>query len=352
MGGVVEQDIDEIINVNPELVKKLADKAFLVTGSTGMIGRYIVGLLAEIAKRHKSKATIVANARNKDKAEQMFGDYLDMEGFKLLIGDVNDITKLDDDVDYIIQAASPTQPHDFLDRPVDIIKANVFATNNLLEVARAKSARFCFLSTLEIYGKVEAEHYPVSVTESDFGALNSLDLRSAYPESKRLAENLCVAFQKQFGVASTIVRLGPVMSPVIEPGDKRILADLINDAVAGRDITFFSDSANKERTYTYITDAVTGIFTALLASTDDDFVFNLANSKNRVSIRKLAETISSRGSHATKLNIVKRDGDQNTSTATGVVLLDAQKLLSLGWVPRYSLADSIERTIANMSNKL
>src|SRR5690606_11663637 len=114
----------------------------------------------------------------------------------------------------------------------------------------------------------EAASYPVFVTEEDFGALDSISLRSAYPESKRVAENLCVAYRKQFNIPTSIIRLAPVISPLIEQDDKRVYAQFIHDAVANQDITIYSDAASKERPYTYISDAVIGILTVLLGATD------------------------------------------------------------------------------------
>ncbi|HVX24110.1 MAG TPA: NAD-dependent epimerase/dehydratase family protein [Candidatus Saccharimonadales bacterium] len=351
INSIIEQDVNGIIEANPELIEQLEGKSFLVTGATGMIGRYAVCLLAEAARRNGS-GSVIAHVRNQAKAEQMFATYSDDPSLTLLVSDIQDLTELDDNVDYILHAASPTQPQDFTERPVDIIKANVFATANLLEIAKQKGARFCLLSTLEIYGQVEAPTYPVSVAESDFGALDSLDLRSAYPESKRLAENLCVAYQKQFNVASTIVRVAPVISPAIEDNDKRVFAQFIHDVTDNKDITVYSDAASKRRSYTYIADAVSGIFTALLRSTNDNFVFNLANNDNVASIQELAEKIIAASPESTaKLNVVERQADQNTSSSTGLVLLNSQRLLDLGWRPAYSLEAGIKQVVKCSSAK-
>lgn len=346
MNSPVHRDVSEVIHANPRLADSLKDKSFFITGSTGMVGRYVVSLLAENTKINSGSGTIVAHARNKEKAEQMFGDYLGMENFSLMIGDISDVTEPDVDIDYVIHSASPTQPQDFLERPVDIITANVFATKRLLDIARAKSARFCLLSTLEVYGKIEAPSYPVEVSEEDFGALNSLDLRSAYPESKRLAENLCVAYLRQFGVLSAIVRLAPTISPIIDPQDERVFAQFVNKVARSEDIQIFSDAAQKMRSYTYITDAVTGILTAVTNATEDNYVFNLANNDNVASIKTLAETVIAHGSGGSSLRIIERESDENTSPTTGLVVLSSQKLINLGWKPSYSLDESVSRIVS------
>lgn len=335
--SIVLQDVREIIDDNPELMRQIDGRSFLVTGSTGMIGRYVVSLLAENARQNNGAGTIIASARNKEKAEEMFDGYLSMDNFRLLISDVGDLTALDDDVDYILHAASSTGPKDFLERPVDIIQANVFATNSLLNIAKEKAAGFCLLSTLEVYGSVYADSYPIEVTEKSFGALDSLALRSAYPESKRMAESLCVAYKEQFDVLSTIVRLAPCVSPVIEAGDERLFAQLISGVNH-----IYSDAANKKRSYTYIADAISGILTAMVTTSEDNFVFNLANNDNVASIQELAEMIVAARDET--LEIIPRDSDQNTSSTTGQVVLNSDRLKELGWTPRYSLKDTIART--------
>ena len=351
MESVVRQDISDIISENPELIDQFIDRATLVTGATGMIGRYAVCLLAESIRERNGSGKVIANVRNRAKGEKVFAEYLSDDSFSLLVSDVNDVTEIEGSLDYIVHSASPTQPNDFLEHPVDIIKTNVFATDTLLRIAKDKSARFCLLSTLEVYGAVHSPTYPAYVAEEDFGSLDSLHLRSAYPESKRLAEALCVAYKKQFSVDSTIVRLAPTISPVIDPADERVFAQFINTIVKKEDITIFADAADKQRSYTYIADAITGIFTAMARSTDEMFVFNLANNDNVASIKELAEAvISVAGEGTAKLNIAQREVNQNTSASTGLLLLDSKRLLDTGWVPRYSLEKSMEQAVRHVSS--
>lgn len=349
---IIQEDVNALLDANPGLSKKITGKSYLVTGATGGIGRYAVCALAENARRTGDGSIIVAHARNQAKAKQIFSEYLDMDNFHLQISDVGDLQTTDHDIDYILHAASPTQPEDFLERPVDIINANVKATMNLLELARNKSARFCLLSTLEVYGEVASETYPAYVTESNYGALDSLSLRSSYPESKRLAENLCIAYQAQYGVSSTIIRVAPVISPIVEPNDSRVFAKFINDVSDSKNLVVYTDVANKKRSYTYIADAVSGIFTALLDSSPGTNVYNLANNESVASIKELAETvIACVNNTESTLSMPTRDDNSNTSTTTGLVLLDSSRLLEAGWSPIYTLENSVNRALQYKQKK-
>lgn len=342
MPQTVRQEIDKNATENPELIDALRDKSVLVTGATGSLGSYLVHTLMSGVRG----GMIIAVARNETKARQMFSEYLSHEGFTLLISDVNNLNNVSYEVDYIIHAASPTQPSDFIDHPVDIITANVVGTLNLLTLAEEKKAKICLLSTLEVYGKLGGSDEAVVVSEDDFGSINNLDLRSAYPESKRLAEMLCLSFQEQYSVPIAIVRLAPVISPIINAGDKRVFAQFVQNALADKDIVVYSDIQNRRRSYTYIPDAVSGILTAMLGSDKETFVFNLANEGNVVSIKELAELILACDSETkSKLHIIDRENNQNTSSSTGRILLDSSRLSGLGWSPAYDLRAGIENII-------
>jgi len=341
---IIKQNVDAIISNELETLKRFDNKTVLVTGSTGMIGSFLVYVLAEYAKQKNSATKIIANARSKAKAEAMFAQYMNDESFELLICDLDQINT-EKDIDYIIHAASPTQPKDFLNKPVDIIDANTFITKKLLGFCKDKQAVFCLLSTLEIYGEIKAESYPVVVNEDDFGALDSTDLRSTYPESKRLAESMCVAYSSQFNVASTIVRLGPVVSPVIDEHDERVYAQFVKRVFDNEDITLFSDAADKKRSYTYVCDAVSGILIALGQQQPERCsIYNLANNENIISIQEMAEKIIAQNPSASKLKIVQREDSSNTSSSTGKIVLGSEKLINLGWKPNYSFDDCVLNT--------
>ena len=354
MHTVIKEDINELLANTADLSTRLKDKRFLVTGATGMIGQYLTHYLTEVTRSNGGSGHVTAHVRNQTKAEAMFSDHVNSGNFDLFVSDIEDIDQFAGNVDYIIHAASPTQPQDFLERPVDIIKANVFATDSLLTTAKQQSAKLCLLSTLEIYGEIQASSYPVYATEDQYGALDSIDLRSAYPESKRLAENLCVAHQQQYGTESVIVRLSPTISPIIDPTDNRVYAQFINFVANKQDITMFSDAFDKKRTYTYIADAIIGILVALIEPSKDEKVptYNLANTDNVTSIGELAEAIIKVGGNQVQLHVNEREDTSNTSTSTGLILLDSQKLRAAGWKPVYTLEKSITQTFKYVSSTL
>lgn len=347
MNNIVREDINTLLSTSSIISQNIKNSSFLITGATGMIGRYMVFYILESIRKYRGSGKVIVHTRDQAKAESVFSEYLHHDNLSFLVGDINRADETIDSIDYIIHAASPTRAEDFLDRPVDIIRVNALLTDELLTMANKHSAKLCLLSTLEIYGEVWSESYPAYVTEDQYGALDSIDLRSAYPESKRLAENLCVAHKQQFDTDSTVVRLAPTISPLIDPDDTRVYAQFINFVTNNQDITMFSDAYDKKRTYTYVADVITGVLVALLTPSRSKKIstYNLSNTENTTSIGELARTIIRLDGDNVKLQIKRREDTSNTSTSTGLILLDSTKLINAGWSPLYNLERCISQTL-------
>jgi Nucleoside-diphosphate-sugar epimerases len=352
MNTIIKDDISKLISQEKALLESAKGKTILITGATGMIGQYLTFLFAELSKQSGFESTtVIAHARNLEKAEILFSDYLDHNNFRIQACDILDLNDIDGPLDYCFHAASPAQPKDFKERPVDIIKANVLATDNLLQLCAKKSAKFCFISTMEVYGEVHSDSYPVKVNEEAYGSLDSLNLRSAYPESKRLAENLCVAYQEQFQVPVSIARLTHTYGPGMSLDDGRVQAIFMKKALSGETPVVKADDSGR-RTYTYIADAIMGAIYTILKSTPDNFVFNIANESSMLSIRELAEQILiASGRDKSDLQV---DIDQDTSMlskSNGIVLVDTTRAKALGWTPQYNIEDGMARTIKYHTGK-
>jgi dTDP-glucose 4,6-dehydratase len=345
----MEKDIQELLKNEKENFIPLNGKTFLVTGSTGMIGHYLVSFLMALSFSEGNEGIkVIAHARNREKANNLFNGYLTNPRFKLVIDDISSLLNIEDNIDYIVHAASPTQPDDFLAAPVDIINLNVFDTKTLLQLALIKQSMFCFLSTLEVYGEIHANSYPVIADETMYGALDTTNLRSVYPESNRMAEMLCVAYEKQYGIRTAVARITPTFSSEIDRHDKRVFADFLLKAIDGDKLVLKSDGANK-RTYTYVTDTIAAILYILLSATSEIFVFNVSNMNNVITIRELAGLIlEESGREKSDLHIEAGFDSSNWSRSTGLILTDSKRLESLGWQPRIGIREGIRRAINNM----
>lgn len=343
---IVDEDITQVLELDLPW-HRLAGARVVVTGATGMVGQYVTRALLALGERLRTAPRVVALAQREEKARGLFGPQIDRGLLELAIQDVAEPFAVEGPVDWIIHTASPANPAAFRDDPVGVIRANVLGTMNSLELARATAAGVCLISTMEVYGSATAhgEHGTGLLDERTAGVLDSLDLRSAYPESKRVAETLCVAHHQQFGTDYRIARLSHTYGPGMGLNDARVQAYFLRQSLSGEDIVLQSDGT-MERTYTYISDAAAAVLA--LVVTEQSAAYNIANDSARVSIRGLAEAFQRHSRVPGGSVITKPRTDTGLwSRSAGGTFLDCALLRGTGWEPRVSVDAGVARTIAH-----
>ena len=337
---VIIEDLQRISEVHLPW-RELDGKTVLVTGATGMLASYVTGLLLYLHKHAGINITVIALCRNRQKAEQYFGSYLAKSYFHLLIQDVCTPIAYEGKVDYVFHLAGHASPYFINSDPVGIMKCNLLGTINVLEYARnCLSKKVIFASTREVYGKNEEAEL---LHEQAFGTLNPLDDRSCYPESKRAAETLLKSYYLQFGVNFNAIRIAHSYGPTMKlENDGRVMADLMSDVVAGRDIVLKS-SGEAVRAFLYITDAVIGMFTVLFHG-EPAKAYNLANESEPISIKDLAHMLAALRKDK-KIQVVVSEGEHKGYCAYRRTALDTSALEQLGWKPQISLKEGINRVL-------
>ena len=339
---VVAEDIERILSERIDW-PRIAGTTVLVTGATGMIGQYVVRTLAELG-READRPSVVALTRQADRARRIFAEHLEAGRVRLLVQDVSAPIELDERVQYVVHAASPANPVAYRVDPVGVIRANAAGTDNVLRLAVRHGAVVCLLSTMEVYGRpvTTGGGAGLLLDEEVAGCVDSLDPRSAYPESKRLAEALCVAYQAQHGVGYRIARLSHTYGPGMDVADSRVQAYFMRQALAGEDIVLQSDGTLR-RTYTYVSDAVSALFYLLCAS--GDLACNVADEAARVSMRELAEMVLTQARSRTASLRIAGSAPTTGTNAGEPVFLYCARLRALGWTPRVDLSAGIARTL-------
>lgn len=324
-------------NCNWLPLEQLKHTTLLLTGGTGLVGFNILKELSPVAEELDIR--ILALVRDEEKARQKFAG-LDRRIVPVQ-GDVLRPLSIEGPVDHIIHGASITSSEAFVRQPVETIMTSVAGVQNLLELARKKQTRsMVYLSSMEVYGSVWEEKL---LKESDIGYLDPVRLRSSYPESKRLCENLCVAYAKEYAVPVKIARLAQTFGPGIPATDRRAIVQFITSALRDQDIAIKA-SGESARMYLYTFDAVTALLTLLLKG-ENGAAYNIANKDTYCSIRRLAQTIVQTFGASSRVLV-------NTGTAEeraiyppdSYLRLDTAKLEALGWSPQVSLEESLHFT--------
>lgn len=312
----------------------------LVTGASGMIPMYIVGSLLAANDAHNLGIKVTGMVRNLDKATKRFGTALDRDDFNLIAGDVIALPQLETKFSTVFHGASPARPSLHKSSPVTTLKANTFGTINLLDaLVESRGKSFVLLSSSEVYGSVDGRDL---IGEDDEGTLQHFAPRASYSEGKRIAETALAAYADEFGVRSLSLRFGHIYGPGMALDDGRVQADFLADVVRNRDVRMMSDGA-ATRSYTYVADAVLGLFIAHLRGHAQ--VYNVADPTGNISIRQLAEAFAAaRPGKALELDFANPEDGRSFSPIASLGL-DASRLVALGWTADTSLPDGVSKCI-------
>ena len=209
----------------------LQDQTIMVAGATGMIGSTLIDWLLLLNQEKQLNCKVIALGRNKQKAQARFASYWEQAGFTFVEGDINQGINCDQDIDYVLQAASNTHPLAYSKFPISTITTNVIGSNNLLDyAAKHKAKRVIFLSSVEVYGENRGD--TDKFKEDYLGYLNCNTLRAGYPESKRTGEALCQAYLKEKGLDCVILRLSRAFGPTLLATDSKALSQFLKKGIA------------------------------------------------------------------------------------------------------------------------
>ena len=341
---IIAEDIKHIISEDLDW-QQLYGSTVLVTGASGMIPSYVVYTMLGLNDMKGAGIKVLALVRNGEKARRIFGPVLERDDIELLVQDVTAPISIDGRIDYIFHGASAARPSEHKAAPVSTIKANVIGTFNLLDLAADKKSKgFVLMSSSEVYGKAPAGIE--RITENDYGYVDTLNTRSCYSEGKRAAETICACYQAQYGIRCCVPRFAHIYGPGLSLTDGRVQADFAANVVKGENIVMKSDGSS-QRAYTYVSDAVAGMFYVLLKGTEQ--AYNVADSNNIISIRQLAEAfIASSPEKHLKLVIDIPEDTAGMYNPAKYIGLDDSKIKDLGWTPKVDISEGTRRMIKSM----
>ena len=247
--------------------------------------------------------------------------------------------ELDEPIDLVLHFASPASPIDYLRIPLQTLKVGAYGTHNMLGLAKAKRARILLASTSEVYG--DPLVHPQ--TEAYWGNVNPIGPRGVYDEAKRYAEALTMAYHRQQGVDTAIVRIFNTYGPRMRAHDGRAIPTFLRQALAGDPITVFGDGS-QTRSFTYVDDLVDGILR--LADSDEHEPVNIGN-PGEFTLLELAEKVI-KATRSTS-RIVHEALPINDPKQRRPDITKARELL--GWEPRIALDEGLELLLERSSRE-
>lgn len=323
--------------------EKLQGKSVMLSGATGLIGSFLIDVILEKNISDDLNCTVYALGRNEAKAKARFSKFADDPHFVFIPYDVKLPLVRDDidTVDYILHLASNTHPMLYSTDPIGTITTNIIGLQNLLDFAvKHNATRFSFASSNEVYGENRGD---VELFDEDYcGYINCNTLRAGYPESKRCGEALCQAYKVQKGLDVVVTRFTRSYGPTMIMSDTKAISQFIRKGITGEDIVLKSEGT-QYYSYTYMADAVSGLLWILLAGESGE-AYNIAEEHSDIMLKDLAAIIAGIKGKKVVFELPDAVEAAGYSKATKA-RLDGQKLLKLGWKPKYDIKSGMERTI-------
>lgn len=314
---------------------ELKNKKIVVTGATGLIGKALVKELVELG------ADVTAIVRNKEKFLKLYKD----TNLNYIISDIKDLNIENIGAEYIVHTASITSSKAFVESPVETIDTAIYGTKRILEFAKANSVKsFVYLSSMEVYGYPKDD---CKINECSGTNISTTEVRSSYPESKRMCEVICESYFSQYQIPIKIARLTQTFGPGVEYDDKRVFAEFARCVIENKDIILNTKGETK-RSYLHVNDATNAILTILINGVNGE-AYNVANEDTYCSILEMANFVSNViANNKIKMNINLKNDVDNGYAPVLHMNLDTQKIQGLGWKPLYNLKDMYLDMIKSM----
>jgi dTDP-glucose 4,6-dehydratase len=298
----------------------------LVTGGAGFLGSHLCDELL----RRGHRVICVDNFETGSLANIA---HIRTDNFTYLNRDIIEPYFVEESIDFVYHLASPASPIDYLRLPLHTLKVGSYGTHHTLGLAKLHRARFLTASTSEVYGDPKIHPQP----ESYWGHVNPIGPRGVYDEAKRYAEALTMAYHRQQGVDTAIVRIFNTYGPRMRPHDGRAIPTFLRQALQDRPITVFGDGS-QTRSFCYVDDLIRGII-GLAESGYHDPV-NIGN-PHEFTLLDLAQAVLEVTGSASEIIYEALPTDDPQVRQPDISL--ARKVL--GWEPAIELREGLRRTI-------
>lgn len=324
-----EADISEITGTFPK--SPFDGSSVLVTGGAGFLGSWMCDAL------HVMGAEVTCLDNLSSGRIENISHLQDHSDFHFVRHDISTPVSLNSSFDYVIHMAPRAGPFEFAHYPIEIILTNTLGTMHALEIARENDAQLLFTSTSEVYGDAQI----IPTPETYFGNVNPIGTRGCYDEAKRCGEALCMGYIKEHGVSVRIVRIFNTYGPRIRSDGiyGRVIPRFLDQTQKNEPITIFGDGS-QTRSFTYVTDQITGQLKLLLSDTKNGEVVNIGNN-HEITVLDLAHHI--RELTGSKSEIIFQELPKDDPARRNPDITKARTLL--GWEPKVDLRSGLRKMI-------
>jgi dTDP-glucose 4,6-dehydratase len=299
----------------------------VVLGGAGFLGSHLCDAL--VKRGDEVVAIDNFSTGSKNNLQQLNN----AKNFSVVDADICEPIEIAGRVDLVLNFASPASPKKYLQIPIQTLQAGSLGTENAVQLALKNNARLIMASTSEVYGD------PLTSPQSEtyFGNVNPIGVRSCYDEAKRFAEALLMAHSRVSGLNLGIVRIFNTYGPRLDPDDGRVVSTLISQAVSNQDLTVHGDG-KQSRSFCYVDDLIRGVIA--LADSNEIGPINLGNDKE-ISVLELANLVLKINQSSNKIIFTQAMDDDPQQRCPDLTLAKSK----LNWSPTISVENGLSRTI-------
>jgi UDP-glucose 4-epimerase len=300
----------------------------LVTGGAGFIGRWVV---KELLGRGAEVVALddLSNGRIENLDEFLKGG---AKGLTFVPGDIKDAElcrRLLRGCGVCYHLGASINVQDSIDRPRETFENDVQGTFNVLEACREHSVRFVFVSTCMVYERAHG----TAISET-----SSVNPASPYAGSKLSGEHLTLSYGKTYGLPVTVLRPFNTYGPYQKTsGEGGVVAVFAKRALKGEKLQIYGDGT-QTRDLLFVEDCARFIVESGISEAAIGQLLNAATGRD-ITINDLARLMADsddRIEHVPHIHpqseIARLVGDARKARAT------------LGWEPKVSLEEGVERT--------
>ena len=342
MTEILREDLESILSAPCIEWEKYNNATFYITGATGLVGSLLVKALVYANEVTNANIKIVILARNLEKVADIFGEHYEEKGIRVVLGDIRTPISIEENVDYLVHAASVTASKYMVTNPVETLMTSIEGTRNVLEFAKEKNVKgMIYISSMEVYGRVEESMNPIS--EDKLGYIDILNVRSSYSEGKRACECLCASYSQEYNVPVKIARLAQTFGAGVAKSEGRIFAQFAKSVLSKEDIVLHTKGESYGN-YCYTADCVSAMLCLMTKGANGE-AYTVVNEETNIQVKDMAQKVATELANdeiKVIFDIPESSLQYGYAPDTKMKLLGG-KMCALGWNPKVGLMDMYTR---------
>ena len=308
MKDFIKNDINKSMQRLVPNLSSLKGKKILITGGTGFIGSWLARTLAWLNDEFEFGCRVILLARTPENLEKSDPNLYHRDDMSFIRSDIRSLHNLPKDINYIIHAAASPDNRVHMSDPVNTMDVIAMGTKAVLEEASrlADIEGIIHISSGQVYGG--ASHHGEALSETMAGGFLKGNITSIYPEAKRYAETVCLAYRSQYKLPINIVRPFSFIGPYQSLNKPWAINSFLQEALNNQPMRIVGNG-KPERSYLYASDMAAWLL-VVLANGERGSIYNLGSSEG-VSLHDVANKINTIISDPVDIIIQNHNDDES-----------------------------------------